>query len=889
MEQWRISEADTRSKLIEPKLVASGWSPIVNFARGAKYASGAVREYETANGPADYILFHNGDALADVEAKPLRIGPQNVLQQDQRYARGFKDGRFEFGEFHLPFIYSTNGEIIWFQDLRKENSRSRQVARFHTPSALTEMLNRDTGKAIDWLKTTPNNIEGIRPYQREAIQAIEASLPNKQKMLIAMATGTGKTFVAVSEIYRLLKSGFAKRILFLVDRRALAAQAAGAFSTIEPEPGLKFSKIYEVYSQRLRREDIGEEFKFVPNLLPDDYLTNPQPHHTFVYVCTIQRMRINLFGREGKFGEPPNESETEEDAQKLDIPIHAFDVIIADECHRGYTATEESKWKEVLDHFDAIKIGLTATPAMHTLAYFGDIIYRYEYERGVREHYLVPNEAVRIESDITMRGLFLKEGEEVVLQDKETGRIKYEILEDERAYDTTDLEEKARAPDRNRKIIKEFAKYALGQERKTRRFPKTLVFAINDLQQISHADHLVNLLRDEFGRGDEFVQKITGNPNVDRPLQLIRKFRNRPTPGIAVTVDMLTTGVDIPRLENILFIRPVRSRILFEQMIGRGTRKCDDIGKTHFTIYDAVGVLDYFEKSSDFAIDPPSKQTRSVRDIINAIHGNEDPVYNTKVLVKRLQRIASNVSVEGRKQFAQYISDGDIAAFAGSLPERLTKDWAGTIRLLNNEAFLKLLEKYPKAQQPFVIAEGVSDTVKSTQIFTTTNGRTLKPEDYLIAFERFVRENPEQVASLRILLDRPTEFNTKQLSELRTRLAETREYFTEENLRRAYHKELADIISIIRHAAKGDAILSAEERVDRAMAHVMEGKTFTASEQDWLQLIRAHLVNNILIEEPDFSSIPFSRHGGWTRANQVFEGKLPTLLREINLAMVTKE
>jgi len=883
-----MGEARTRKQLVEKALQAASWWPIVDLIKGAKYDTCAVREYETQEGPADYVLFHKGKAVAAVEAKKLSLGPQNVLVQAQRYARGFRNGSFKFGEFHLPFVYSTNGEVIWFQDIREKGSRSREVARFHTPSALSEFLAQDRTIAAEWLRKTPNDNEFLRPYQREAIGAIEQALySGKRKMLLAMATGTGKTFVAISLVYRLLKSGFAKRILFLVDRRALAAQAVGAFAAFEPEPGLKFDRIYEVYSQRLRREDIGEEFKFDPNLLPEGYLTNPQPQHAFVYVCTIQRMRINLFGRAGMFTPTVGEREEEEEAEKLDIPIHAFDCIIADECHRGYTATEEGKWREVLDHFDAVKVGLTATPAAHTKAYFTDIVYRYEYERAVREGYLVDYDAVRVQSDITMHGLFLREGEIVGLKDRATGKLTFDVLEDERVYDTTDLEEKATAPDRNRKIIKEFAKYALEQEKELSRFPKTLVFAVNDLPHISHADQVVDMLRDEFGRGDALVQKITGSPTVDRPLQWIRKFRNRPEPMIAVTVDMLTTGVDVPKLENLLFIRPVKSRILFEQMIGRGTRKCEEINKTHFTVFDSIGVLEYFRDASVFTAEPPSKPTRSIRDIVEAIYGNQDKDYNVRVLVKRFQRIAKNMSAEGREQFDLFIPNGDIGDFAASLPERLEKDWPGTMKLLRNREFLDLLENYPRAQPPFVIAHRKEDVVTSEYVFRTSDGRALKPEDYLIAFERFVRENPDHIEAIRILLDGPQKFGTNELKELREKLANRPERFTEENLRRAYHNELTDIVSMIRHASTGELLLSAEERVDRGLARLKEGKKFTREQEKWLGYIRDHLVRNIIIEEPDFKWIPFSRHGGWEKANAVFEGKLPELLAEINVRVLT--
>ena len=886
----KIDEATTRRLLVEKALREAGWWPIFGFVKGAKYTTCAVREYETSEGPVDYMLFHNGEALAAVEAKKLTLGPQNVLSQAQRYARGFQEGKFRFGEYNLPFAYSTNGEVFWFQDLREETSRSRQIARFHTPSALREFLSVDKSKAVDWLANTPNDNQFLRPYQRECIDATEKTLRSgKRRMLIAMATGTGKTFVAISLIYRLLRSGFARRVLFLVDRRALAAQAVGAFSAFEPEPGLKFDRIYEVYSQRFRREDMPEEFKFDPNVLPTDYLTKPQPHHTFVYVCTIQRMRINLFGKEDMFAETTSESEVEEDAEKLDIPIHAFDVVIADECHRGYTSTEEGKWRQVLDHFDAIKIGLTATPAAHTTSYFRELVYRYEYERAVREGFLVDYDAVAVESDITMKGLFLKEGEEVGLIDTVTGRETFDVLEDERAYDTADLEMKATAPDRNRKIVKEFAKFALEQEKEFGHFPKTLVFTINDMPHISHADQLVDMLRDELGRGDSFVQKITGSPTVDRPLKKIREFRNRPLPGIVVTVDMLTTGVDIPRIENLIFLRPVRSRILFAQMLGRGTRKCDEISKTHFTVFDCFSgtLLEYFRKTTDFTADPPTKSTKSIREIVDAIYGNIDRDYNIRVLVKRLRRVEKDISVEGREQFMQFIPEGDIGTLAQSLPTRLRTDWAGSMKMLRSKEFQDLMENYPRAQRTFVVAHLAQDVVQSEYIFRTTDGRQLKPQDYLIAFERFVKENPDHIEALSILLNRPSQFKTKELTELRKKLASRPERFTEENLRRAYHNELADIVSIIRHAAMGEPLLSAEERVDLALASVKQGRKFNTEQEQWLQYIHDHLLRNLVIEETDFKFIPFSRHGGWQKADQVFEGGLAPLLDTINVAVVT--
>ncbi len=885
-----IDEPTTRKNLVDKALREAGWS-ILRFVPDKQYDTCAVEEYETSNGPADYILFNNGQALAVVEAKKSSVDSQNVLSQARRYARGFQHGSLEFGEYHIPFIFSTNGKKFWFQDLRDTQSRSREVAGFYTAEGLNGLLAYNQRRAKEWLAVHPVDNPRLRPYQVEAIDATEQALQTgKRKMLLAMATGTGKTFVAVGLVHRLLKAGFAKRILFLVDRRALAAQAVSAFASFEVLPGLKFDKEYEVYSQPFRLEDLAEGSKYNPKEMPPRYLTNPSPDVTFVYVCTIQRMRIYLFGKEGMFQEFPGEPEDNDlDADKIPIPINAFDCIIADECHRGYTSTEEGKWRQVLEHFDALKIGLTATPALHTTAYFDEPVYRYDYERAVGKGVLVDYDAVSINSDITMKGLFLKPGEQVKVWDTASGTARFDNLEDERAFDTTELERKAAARDRNKKIIREFAKVARQQEQDLGHFPKTLVFAVNDMAGISHADEVVSLLRDEFSRGDEFVEKITGNPNVDRPLQRIREFRNRPQPSIAVTVDMLTTGVDIPKLENLVLMRPVKSRILFTQMLGRGTRKCEEINKDHFTVFDCFAgtLLEYFNKSTDFTVDPPAKPSRSIKEIVDSIYGNRDREYNTRVLVKRLQRMDKSISAEGRDQLSSLIPDGDIGGFAARLPEALKSDWGNTMKLLRDSSFQNLAEDYPKAPKEFVYSETAQDNASSEYLFRTTDGRTLKRLDYIAAFERFVKENPDKIQGLKILLSKPVDFHTEELTELRRTLATKPERYTEENLRKAYHEELADIISMVKHAANGEPILSAEDRVDRAMTKLRAGKKFTSEQEKWLELISEHLKKNIVIDAPDFLAIPFSRHGGWEKANMVFGGRLSQVLQTINVEMVS--
>lgn len=489
------NEEETRKRFIDKLLIQAGWSPIVGHSDGKKYSRGAIEEHPTTSGPSDYVLFNGGKPLAAVEGKKVAIGPQNALRQAERYSRTLEESPFLFDGYRIPFAYSTNGKTIWFRDLRHPLNLSRETARVHTPAALEELLAKDEEKAKAWLRDNEVKLKPLRPYQKEAIENIErALLDRKRQMLVAMATGTGKTFMVVNLIYRFMKSGLAKRILFLVDRRALAAQAVRELASFEAEPGQKFDRIYEVFSQRFRREDLEEEIKYDPKVLPESYLTDPKVGDDFVYVCTIQRMRINLFGKEGMFGRRVGDLDEEEDADKLDIPIHAFDLVIADECHRGYTSQEESKWREVLNHFDAVKVGLTATPAAHTTAYFKEIAYRYDYERAVREGYLVDYDAIAIHSQITVHGAFLREGEEVGIRNTETGQLAFDILEDERELPPETDETEWTAPDRNLKIVQELKRYLLEQEKERGYFPKTLIFADNDLPHTSHCDQLAEIL-----------------------------------------------------------------------------------------------------------------------------------------------------------------------------------------------------------------------------------------------------------------------------------------------------------------------------------------------------------------------------------------------------------
>ena len=884
------AEQLTRSKRIDPRLNAAGWSvaPSCEFDEAIQLSGVAVKELPTLNGPADYALCDDHKVQAVVEAKKVTLGPQAVLTQAERYSRGLTQHPLYQDEFAVPFLYSTNGEVIWFHDVRNSLNRSRVVSGFHTPAALREMLTRNFDQEMKLLSTLPSN-DYLRPYQREANGAIEEAIrTRKRKMLVTMATGTGKTVTMVNEVYRLMKSGVAKRVLFLVDRRALAAQAVRSFTSFEAEPGLKFDKLYQLYSQRFYKDDL-EGADFDPTVLPNHYLTRPKLGDTFVYVSTIQRMAINLFGKEA-IGWT---DEGEDDADKLDIPIHAFDLIIADECHRGYSSKILSAWRNTLDHFDAIKVGLTATPASHTTAYFENIAYRYDYDQAVAEGHLVPYDVVAMNSDVRMHGVFLKEGEAVEEVDPMSGLKQLDLIEDERQFDTTKIEREITAPDANRKILTELKRYTDEHEATYGRFPKTLIFADNDMPHTSHSDQLVDQARDIFGRGDSFVSKITGR--VDRPLQRIREFRNRPNPGIVVTVDLLTTGVDIPDLEFLVFLRPVKSRILFEQMLGRGTRKGDKFpDKSHFTVFDCFDgtLLAYFREATGLTADPPEADGKTIVQVIDDIWENRDRDYSIRRLVRRLRRIEKEMTGQGRELFAQFILDGDMGRFTEELPAKLHSDFTGTMKLLRDKEFQDLLVKYPRPGRSFLVAAGVEDTISSQWLIRAGVGKEYKPEDYLRVFTVYVQENADHIRALRILLSQPQDWGSEALTELRQALVQAPDHFTEENLRRAFevtsHKALVDIISMVKHAAAETAPLyTAEERVNLAVERVLALRALTEDQKKWTEHIRQHLVANLSIDREDFDNVPvLSNRGGWGRANRVFDGQLADLIASLNKEMV---
>ncbi len=571
---------------IDALLTAAGWEVQDRSAMNLGAGLGvAVREFPLATGPADYLLFVDRRAIGVVEAKPEGTTLAGVEAQSARYSWGL--GQYPLA-WHtpLPFLYESTGVETFFTNGLDPDPRSRRVFAFHQPATLHAWVRQPQQLRSRLQHLPPLITTGLWPAQIEAIANLERSFAqNRSRALIQMATGSGKTFTAVSFIYRLIKFASAKRVLFLVDRTNLGRQAHNEFRQyVTPDDGRKFSELYNV--QRM-----------ASNVL--DPVSN-------VCITTIQRLYSMLRG-EAEF-DPALEEKSLFDAMSgweqqrpqevvynRALPPEFFDFIVVDECHRSiYTL-----WRQVLEYFDAFLIGLTATPSKQTLGFFQrNLVMEYSRARAVADKVNVDGIVYQIHTRITAEGSRVEEGNWVGKRDRRTRAEHWEQLDDDLEYAADQLDREVVAEDQIRTIVKAFRDRLFTEFFPGRTHaPKTIVFAKDD----NHAETIVRIMREEFGKGNEFCQKITYQARD--PEGLIASFRNSYYPRIAVTVDMISTGTDIKPVECLLFMRLVKSRVLFEQMMGRGTRVINatdltavtpDAGrKDHFLIVDAVGILDH--------------------------------------------------------------------------------------------------------------------------------------------------------------------------------------------------------------------------------------------------------------------------------------------------------
>jgi len=572
-------------EIIDGLLKAAGW--LVQDYDDLNLAAGpgvAVREFPLKTGSADYLLFVDKKAAGVIEAKPVGATLGGVDWQSEKYTKGLPDTLPHYQK-PLPFAYESTGKETLFRDLRDPEPRSRRLFAFFRPQTLAEWLSRQKTLRA-YLKDLPPLVtKGLRDCQVEAIQGLEKSFAEaRPRALIQMASGSGKTFTAITSAYRLVKFAKARRILFLVDRNNLGRQTLREFQQyVTPDDGRKFTELYNV--QRLTTNQIDPVGKVV--------------------ITTIQRIYSMLKGEEldpeleecSTFELSAAQPGLKEVVYNPDIPIETFDFIVTDECHRSIY----NLWRQVLEYFDAFIIGLTATPSKQTLGFFNqNLVTEYGHERAVADGVNVDYEVYRIRTEITERGSIVEAGNYIDKRDKLTREIRWEQLDEDLDYDPKTLDRSIVAPDQIRTIIKTFKEKLLTEIFPGRKeVPKTLIYAKDD----SHAEDILHIVREEFGKGNDFAKKITYRTTGEKPEDLIASFRNSYNPRIAVTVDMIATGTDIKPLECILFMRDVRSRTYFEQMKGRGTRTIDSTAlqavsgqdakhKTHFVIVDAVGVCE---------------------------------------------------------------------------------------------------------------------------------------------------------------------------------------------------------------------------------------------------------------------------------------------------------
>jgi type I restriction enzyme R subunit len=878
-----LDESQTRI-LVDQQLRDAGWevdTENLRFAAGTRPEKGknrAIAEWPTESGPADYVLFCGLKPVAAIEAKRKNIDVSASLQQAKRYSRALSSspecelpgGNYGTGgEFRIPVVFSTNGRPylkqletksgIWMCDLRRPDNLARPLDGWYTPEGILALLKLDEDASHKRLGEEHFNYGfPIRDYQRDAIKACERAIgAGQREMLLAMATGTGKTKTCIALAYRLLKTQRFRRVLFLVDRSALGEQAANAFKETRMESLQTFADIFGL-------KEIDEQ---VPD--PD----------TAVQVATIQGMVKRLLYAGDNADKPT---------------VDQYDCIIVDECHRGYLLDRElsdsellfrsqddyvSKYRRVLEYFDAVKIGLTATPALHTTEIFGAPIYTYSYREAVIDGFLVDHEPrIIVETKLSKEGIKWKAGDTVKSYNVQKGQIELIRTPDEVKMDVDKFNRQVITESFNRVVCETIAAEIDPSSRQ-----KTLVFCATD----DHADLVVKLLKkafeDVYGSvDDDAVIKITGA--ADKPLQLIRRYKNERLPNVAVTVDLLTTGIDVPEICNLVFLRRVNSRILFEQMLGRATRLCDGIGKQAFRIFDAVYIYDALEKLTAMkpvVVDPKITFTQLTQELSHLTDEKAQAEVRDQLLAK-LQRKKHSIDKKASEDFetrAGMPLDQFIKKIHGMRLDEVAS-W-----FTDNPDLGEILDRKTQSTRPHVL---VSDHEDELVNVGRDYGGVSKPQDYLEEFSKFVREQGDRLPALVTVLTRPRELTRKQLRDLV--LVLDRAGYTEANLEEAWRQTssqdiAARIIGFIRKAANDEPLLPYDQRVDKALQNIYALRSWTTPQRDWLRRIAAQTKANVVVDREaldDPDQIFRREGGGYVRLNKIFGGELEQVLDQFN-------
>ena len=903
-------------KNIDEMLLAAGWTiqdrDELNLGAGTGVA---IREYPLTEGYADYLLFVDRKAVGVIEAKKEGTTLSGVSEQSDGYLTGpLTNIPNELG--FLPFGYESTGKETYFRDLRDPEPRSRRVFSFLRPETFSEQMKQEKTLRTRMREYPPLVTTGLRDCQVEAVTNLERSFAEDHpRSLIQMATGSGKTFTAVSFVYRLIKHCNAKRVLFLVDRTSLGVQTYKEFQMyVTPDDGRKFTELYNV--QYLSGQRIDPVAK--------------------VCISTIQRLYSILKGEEDYDPEADEYSSFENGVQNTkprdviynpDIPIETFDFIVTDECHRSIY----NLWSQVLEYFDAHLIGLTATPSKQTLGFFNkNLVMEYGSERAVADGVNVGFDVFRIVTEITKGGSTVDADFWVEKREKLSRDRRWELLDEEFTYTSNQLDRDVISYDQIRTVIRTFKEHLFTSLFPGRsEVPKTLVFAKSD----SHAEDIVEIIREEFGRGNEFCKKITYRSGR-KPEDMIREFRSSYHPRIAVTVDMVSTGVDIKPLECIIFMRDVKSQVYFEQMLGRGTRTVDITelhqvttdapAKDRFIVVDAVGVCES-SKNPQVVID--KKPTVSFKKLLESVAvGNHDNATIT-TLATRLARLDRRIGDREREEIndtagasfctiiqSLYLSvDPDEARdhateqFATETPDasQIKKAKESLVsnacepfdspkfRTLLIDLKTKSEQVLDKVSEDRVLEAGFSTDAKERAVLTVAN------------FRQFIEENKDSITALQIIYSRPTRerhLTYEQIRELSDILAKPPYGFTPDRVWQAYeqvernhvrgaspHRMLTDIISLVRFTLGCDDYLepyaeTVEHRFERWIAEQEEdGITFSGEQMEWLTIMKDHIGASVSIGPDDFEyNQRLMQKGGLFSAYQAFGDGLNGIMAELN-------
>lgn len=881
---FTLTEAETRL-VIDEKLRQAGWeadSQKLRFGLGVRPEKGrniAIAEWALKTGFADYALFCGLELVGIVEAKRISRNVEADIAQAKKYAmhvvrHGDEIIHGPWGNYQVPFLFSTNGRPyleqlkhmsgIWFLDARKPTNHPRPLQAWYSPQGLKDLLRQDADQAAQNLKDETLDYLKLRPYQEDAILSIEQAVQNDQRrILLAMATGTGKTRMAIGLIYRLIKHNRFKRILFLVDRSALGRQAEAAFKDSKLESYHSFTEIFELRSL-------------------DDKKPNPE---TKVQIATVQGMVKRIFYNE---------------SDEADIPsVDQYDCLIVDEAHRGYTLDKEmselelefrdhedyvSKYRKVLDYFDAVRIGLTATPALHTVEIFGRPVFNYSYREAVIDGYLIDHEPpMQFETQLKKHGIKWQVGEEVAVYDISSGNVEKELLQDEINLEVTQFNKTVITENFNRVILRELTKYIDPESD-----GKTLIFAATD----DHADMVVRIFKEELEKvygavDDNAVLKITGS--IKDPLHAIKLFKNERLPSIVVTVDLLTTGIDIPSITNLVFLRRVRSRILYEQMLGRATRRCDEIGKDHFMIYDAVGIYETLKPYTDMkpVVTNPTVSLDVLTSELAQIESEVQGKPHKDEIIAKIQRKKRTWTQKDHEDFEALSGGISIDKFIDNL-KAMSALQAGA-DLQTKKPLVAFIDENRGRAHRIYISEHEDKLISTTRGY----GNADKPEDYLEGFQKFITENLNLIPALTIICTRPNDLTRDELRRLRVELDQ--KGYSEKALQAAWRDAknediAADIISFIRQQALGDPLISHEERIEGAMKRIYDMKVWTKVQKDWLKRIEKQLLQESVLDpnpEKAFEVEPFKSKGGYKQLNKIFDGEMDIIVNTINTALYT--